>query len=68
MCSIIYRLQKALNTDCSRLVKITAAVIGLFIVLLPFARDIFETIAQPLVDELRGQQMQLEEIIPNNNG
>jgi sec-independent protein translocase protein TatC len=41
----------------SRLVKITAAVIGLFIALLPFAQRIFEIVAQPLVEVLPGQQM-----------
>ncbi|NCF50526.1 twin-arginine translocase subunit TatC [Gammaproteobacteria bacterium] len=41
----------------SRLVKITAAVIGLFIALLPFAQRIFEIVAQPLVKVLPGQQM-----------
>lgn len=46
----------------SRLVKILIAVIGMFIVLLPFAQDIFETVAQPLVDVLPGQQMIATEV------
>ncbi len=46
----------------SRLIKIAAAVIGLFIVLLPFAQSIFETVAQPLVDVLPGQQMIATEV------
>jgi len=41
----------------SRLVKIMAAVLGLFVVLLPFAQRIFELVAQPLVAVLPGQQM-----------
>ena len=46
----------------SRLIKMSAAVIGLFIVLLPFAQKIFETVAQPLVDVLPGQQMIATEV------
>ncbi|MDX1498390.1 MAG: twin-arginine translocase subunit TatC [Woeseiaceae bacterium] len=46
----------------SRLIKMTAAVIGLFVVLLPFSQDIFETVAQPLVDVLPGQQMIATEV------
>jgi sec-independent protein translocase protein TatC len=46
----------------SRLIKISAAVIGLFVVLLPFAQDIFEVVAQPLVDVLPGQQMIATEV------
>lgn len=41
----------------SRLVKIMAAVLGFFVVLLPFAQRIFELVAQPLVAVLPGQQM-----------
>lgn len=46
----------------SRLIKISAAVIGLFIVLLPFAQTIFETVAEPLVSVLPGQQMIATEV------
>lgn len=46
----------------SRLLKMLAAVIGLFVVLLPFAQDIFELVAQPLVEVLPGQQMIATEV------
>jgi sec-independent protein translocase protein TatC len=46
----------------SRLLKIVLAVVGLFVVLLPFAQDIFELVAQPLVDVLPGQQMIATEV------
>lgn len=46
----------------SRLIKMTAAVIGLFVILLPFSQQIFETVAQPLVDVLPGQQMIATEV------
>ncbi len=41
----------------SRLIKMFAAVIGVFILLLPFANRIFEVVARPLVAVLPGQKM-----------
>ena len=41
----------------SRLIKIAAAVIVLFIALIPFAQKIFSVVSKPLVDVLPGQQM-----------
>ena len=41
----------------SRLIKISAAVVGLFIVLLPFSQRIFEVVSRPLVEVLPGQKM-----------
>jgi sec-independent protein translocase protein TatC len=41
----------------SRLIKMFAAVIGVFIVLLPFSSRIFEVVAKPLVEVLPGQKM-----------
>ncbi len=41
----------------SRLIKMFAAVIGIFILLIPFANRIFEVVARPLVEVLPGQQM-----------
>ncbi len=41
----------------SRLIKMFAAVIGVFILLLPFANRIFEVVARPLVEVLPGQKM-----------
>jgi len=41
----------------SRLIKIAAAVIVLFIALIPFAQKIFEVVSRPLVEVLPGQQM-----------
>lgn len=41
----------------SRLIKMFAAVIGVFILLLPFANRIFEVVAKPLVEVLPGQKM-----------
>lgn len=41
----------------SRLIKIAAAVIVLFVVLIPFAQDIFEVVSKPLIEVLPGQQM-----------
>ncbi len=41
----------------SRLIKMFAAVIGVFILLLPFANRIFEVVAKPLVAVLPGQKM-----------
>jgi sec-independent protein translocase protein TatC len=41
----------------SRLIKISIAVIGMFIVLLPFSQRIFEVVSRPLVEVLPGQRM-----------
>ncbi len=41
----------------SRLIKIAAAVIVLFVALIPFAQKIFSVVSQPLIDVLPGQQM-----------
>jgi sec-independent protein translocase protein TatC len=41
----------------TRLLKMFGAVIGVFIVLIPFANRIFSLVAQPLVDVLPGQKM-----------
>ena len=41
----------------SRLIKISAAVVGMFIILLPFSQRIFEVVSRPLVDVLPGQKM-----------
>jgi sec-independent protein translocase protein TatC len=41
----------------SRLIKISIAVIGLFVVLLPFSQKIFEVVSKPLVEVLPGQKM-----------
>ena len=41
----------------TRLLKMFGAVIGVFILLLPFANRIFSVVAQPLVDVLPGQKM-----------
>jgi sec-independent protein translocase protein TatC len=41
----------------SRLIKMFAAVIGVFIILLPFSSRIFEVVARPLVEVLPGQKM-----------
>ena len=41
----------------SRLIKISIAVLGMFIVLLPFSQRIFEVVSKPLVDVLPGQKM-----------
>ena len=40
-----------------RLVRISIAVIGTFIVLVPFAQRIFEIVSRPLVEVLPGQRM-----------
>lgn len=40
-----------------RLVRISIAVIGLFIVLVPFSQRIFEVVSRPLVEVLPGQKM-----------
>ena len=41
----------------SRLIKIAAAVIVLFVALIPFAQKIFSVVSKPLIDVLPGQQM-----------
>ena len=41
----------------SRLIKMFGAVIGVFILLVPFANRIFEVVAKPLVEVLPGQKM-----------
>jgi len=41
----------------TRLIRISIAVIGLFFVLLPFSRRIFEVVSRPLVEVLPGQKM-----------
>ena len=41
----------------SRLIKISMAVIGMFVVLLPFSQRIFEVVSRPLVEVLPGQKM-----------
>ena len=41
----------------SRLIKISIAVVGMFIVLLPFSQRIFEVVSRPLVEVLPGQKM-----------
>lgn len=41
----------------SRLIKIAAAVLVLFVALIPFAQDIFEVVSRPLIEVLPGQQM-----------
>ena len=41
----------------SRLIKISIAVIGMFVILLPFSQKIFVVVSQPLVDVLPGQKM-----------
>ncbi|MGB5245708.1 MAG: twin-arginine translocase subunit TatC [Woeseia sp.] len=41
----------------SRLLKVAGAVVGIFILLLPFARDIFSFVSQPLIDVLPGGRM-----------
>ena len=41
----------------SRLIKIAAAVIVLFVALLPFSQRIFQIVSKPLVEVLPGQQM-----------
>ena len=46
----------------SRLLKVAAAVIVVFVVLLPFSRRIFEIVSAPLVDVLPGGQMIATEV------
>ena len=41
----------------SRLIKISIAVVSLFVVLLPFSQKIFEVVSKPLVEVLPGQKM-----------
>jgi sec-independent protein translocase protein TatC len=41
----------------SRLIKIAAAVIVLFALLIPFAQRIFQVVSKPLIEVLPGQQM-----------
>ena len=41
----------------SRLIKVSIAVIGMFVILLPFSQKIFVVVSQPLVDVLPGQKM-----------
>lgn len=46
----------------SRLIKMFAAVLVLFIALIPFAQRIFEVVSKPLIDVLPGQQMIATEV------
>lgn len=46
----------------SRLIKIAAAVLLVFVALIPFAQRIFEVVSKPLVDVLPGQQMIATEV------
>jgi sec-independent protein translocase protein TatC len=41
----------------SRLIKISIAVVGVFVILLPFSQKIFTVISKPLVEVLPGQKM-----------
>ena len=41
----------------SRLIKISIAVVGMFVILLPFSQKIFVVVSQPLVEVLPGQKM-----------
>ena len=41
----------------SRLIKIAAAVLVLFVALIPFAQEIFEVVSKPLIEVLPGEQM-----------
>ncbi len=41
----------------TRLIRISIAVIGMFVILLPFSQKIFVIVSQPLVDVLPGQKM-----------
>ncbi|NCF23421.1 MAG: twin-arginine translocase subunit TatC [Gammaproteobacteria bacterium] len=41
----------------SRLIKISIAVVGLFVILLPFSQKIFVVVSRPLVEVLPGQKM-----------
>lgn len=46
----------------SRLIKMFAAVLVLFVALIPFAQRIFEVVSRPLVEVLPGQQMIATEV------
>lgn len=46
----------------SRLLKVSAAVLGVFVLLLPFSRHIFEIVSAPLVAVLPGGQMIATEV------
>ena len=41
----------------SRLIKISIAVVGMFVILLPFSQKIFAVVSRPLVEVLPGQKM-----------
>ena len=41
----------------TRLIRISIAVIGVFVILLPFSQKIFVVVSKPLVDVLPGQKM-----------
>ena len=41
----------------SRLIKISIAVVGMFVILLPFSQKIFAIVSKPLVEFLPGQKM-----------
>ncbi len=41
----------------SRLIKISIAVVGMFVILLPFSQKIFAVVSKPLVEVLPGQKM-----------
>jgi sec-independent protein translocase protein TatC len=41
----------------TRLIRISIAVIGMFVILLPFSQRIFEVVSRPLVEVLPGQKM-----------
>jgi len=41
----------------SRLIRISIAVVGAFVILLPFSQKIFEVVSKPLVEVLPGQKM-----------
>jgi sec-independent protein translocase protein TatC len=41
----------------TRLIRISIAVIGMFVILLPFSQKIFVVVSKPLVDVLPGQKM-----------
>ena len=46
----------------SRLVKVAAAVIGVFVCLLPFSRRIYEVVSAPMIDVLPGGKMIATEV------
>ena len=41
----------------SRLIRVSIAVVGAFVILLPFSQKIFEVVSKPLVEVLPGQKM-----------